>query len=193
MQEDPKKPEEKKGDKKDAKEEKKDANATADGNKTAGNSSSGNYTFDWQHAPPPMRNWYDIASKKEDAVLKDDTPMKIKSNPVYKQMIGRFLTGSFKDKDMETMKQTTAKNTIRHEEIGEEKEREGMYPNKLDTEMQDYTYGERIHPGYQGYNWGNAVAPNNDYGWGYMNNQATLAPPYDPVSHFESPYYHYDG
>ena len=26
-----------------------------------------------------------------------------------------------------------------------------------------------------------------------MNHQATLAPPYDPSGHFESPYYHYNG
>lgn len=44
------------------------------------------------------------------------------------------------------MKQQTARNTINHEEIGEEKEREGMYPNELDDEMSNYNYGDRLVP-----------------------------------------------
>lgn len=74
--------------------------------------------------------------------------MKIKTNPVYKKMVKRFLAGRFKDRNLEIMKQQTAKNTINHEEIGEEKEREGMYPNNLDDEIASYNYkyGDRLIP-----------------------------------------------
>ncbi len=124
----------------------------AQGNATAGNATSGNYTWEWGRPEPKWVNWYDIGqARKEEHKLKDDTPMNIKSHPVYKQMIGRFINGHFKDKDLETMKKQNAKDTINHEEIGEEKEREGMYPNELDQEIQGYKYGDKLHPGWSGY------------------------------------------
>ena len=68
-------------------------------------------------------------------------------------MVGRFLGGKFKDKALQTMNKDSG-DVARDQanEIGEEKEREGMYPNKLDEEMQHYTYGERLHPQWRG--WG---------------------------------------
>ena len=92
-----------------------------------------------------------------------------------------------------------------------------MYPNELDDEMKNYKYGDKLYPqynyyggygnGYGGY--GGGYGGNNTYGgnngyynnpWlygssnymDYWNNQNTFAPPFDPDSHFKSPYYHYE-
>jgi len=91
-------------------------------------------------------NWWEVEDKKKVVKLKDDTPFHIKAHPDYKKMVGRFLSGNFKDKNLEVMNEETAKNTINHDEIGEEKEREGMYPNELDDEMQGYKYGDKLIP-----------------------------------------------
>jgi hypothetical protein len=65
-----------------------------------------------------------------------------------------------------------------------------MYPNDLDQEMEGYTWGERITPNYTP--WYGGWGGYGGYGYrDYMNKQATLAPPYDPEGHFESPYYDY--
>lgn len=81
------------------------------------------------------------------------------------------------------MRKESAKATIDHEEIDEEKEREGMYPNELDDEMQGFVYGDKLDPSWHGWsgNWYD----------NYWNHHGTLAPPFDPTSHFESPYYDY--
>ena len=165
-------------------------NATGNASNSAGGAPPGyaypypypNYGYGYGYGHPYM-NWWEVADKHETANLKDDTPAEIKSHPAYKKIVQRFLKGNFKDKNLETMKQTFAKNTIDQDEIDEEKEREGMYPNELDDEMHGYVYGDKIIPHWNG--WSN--------GWynDYWNHQGTLAPPFDPNSHFESPYYDY--
>lgn len=72
--------------------------------------------------------------------------MEIKSHPVYKQMAGRFLGGLTKDRALEEHGMGSSSDVAksRNNEIGEEKEREGMYPNELDQEMKGYKYGDRI-------------------------------------------------
>lgn len=107
-------------------------------------------------------------------------------------MIGRYLSGKFKDKKFEEYLKRTHQKDIEHDDIDEEKEREGMYPNELDEEMSNYTWGEKIYPGwshsYYGWGAGNYSSP----GWGnYWTNQKDFAPSYNPYSHFEAPYYHY--
>ena len=59
-----------------------------------------------------------------------------------------------------------------------------MYPNELDQEMKGYKYGDRLQVAWAPY----AGAANNS---AYMYNQGTFAPPFDPNSHFETPYYEY--
>ena len=90
------------------------------------------------------------------------------------------------------------------------KEWEGVYPNKLDDEMKDYTYGDKVEVNYSpynyydrdyrhnqnhniynrytGYNAGNKW--NKHTGWGLP--AGDIAPKFDPNSHFQSPYYDYD-
>ena len=48
-------------------------------------------------------NWWDDVDTKKDKkkVVTDNTPDEIKNNDVYKDMIKRFLSGSFKDKALE--------------------------------------------------------------------------------------------
>jgi len=58
-------------------------------------------------------------------------------------MAERFLSGRFKDKNLEEERD---KENHRNDEIGEEKEREGMYPNDLDDEMKNYKYGDKLYP-----------------------------------------------
>lgn len=182
-----KKEEEKKGDAKAA-----PAAGNATGNATG--NASGNSTwkplwYDYQPTPV-LENWYEVGDPHRVHDLKDDTPWNIKTHPEYKKRVQRFLYGSFKDKDLETMKKGTAKDTINHEEIGEEKEREGMYPNELDNEMHGYHYGDRLTPTWR---WNNDdVNATKNFNMDYYNHQSTLAPPFDPYGHFESPYYHYD-
>lgn len=102
--------------------------------------------------------------------------------------------------------------SIDHSEVLEEKERDGYYPNELDEEMQDYNYGDKVKIGNWGYNYDaryrnrnfqriynqrtNRYYNNNKYnkwqGWGFKEQNPKIAPPFDPKSHFESPYYDYD-
>jgi len=91
-------------------------------------------------------NWWDDTANTKPEKLKDDTPFEVKAHPVYKKMAERFMAGKFSDKALDTWHKKTASKTINHDEIGEEKEREGMYPNELDAEMTNYTYGERLTP-----------------------------------------------
>lgn len=66
-----------------------------------------------------------------------------------------------------------------------------MYPNELDEEMSNYTWGEKIYPGYSwGYGWGYGNY-SSGHGADYWSNQKDFAPAYNPYSHFEAPYYHY--
>jgi hypothetical protein len=60
-----------------------------------------------------------------------------------------------------------------------------MYPNELDQEMKGYKYGDRLSIGHSG-----GYAGANNYQT-YMYDQGTFAPPYNPQSHFETPYYEY--
>lgn len=83
-----------------------------------------------------------------------------------------------------------------HDEITEEKEREGYYPNKLDEEMKDYTYGDRVDPRWSyTYGWGNWTHGIHGGAWGGWQRAEhdLIAPKYDPNAHFESPYYHLKG
>jgi hypothetical protein len=36
-------------------------------------------------------NWWEVPRTKEPVELKDDTPFEIKTNPLYKKMVGTFL------------------------------------------------------------------------------------------------------
>jgi hypothetical protein len=88
-------------------------------------------------------------------------------------LTGRFLGGLFKDKNLEMHNAGAAKEAIDHDEITQEKEREGYYPNELDDEMKGYTYGDRLSPSWYGYGYGygggknsGGVGNNN----GYYNN-----------------------
>lgn len=57
--------------------------------------------------------------------------------------------------------------------------------------MEGYKYGERLQPTWYNYTYGGW--PSRDsYFTTYWNNQGTMAPPFDPKAHFESPYYWYD-
>ena len=87
-------------------------------------------------------NWYDNDGKAPMNKLKDDTPFYIKSNPVYKKLAKRFMSGKFKDNALEAFRKDYAKDAIDFEEITEEKEREGYYPNELDSEMEGFKYGD---------------------------------------------------
>lgn len=163
------------------------ANATADANATA----AGNATATVNPYALPI-NWYDDLGETKPEKLKDDTPEWIKAHPVYKRMSERFMAGKFKDKDLDTFNKKTAKATINYEDIGEEKEREGLYPNDLDAEMTHYTYGERLPNNHYGYGGFGGYGGYGGYNYtDYWNNQGTLAPPFDPNYHFETPYYHY--
>lgn len=78
-------------------------------------------------------NWWDAPNHEKGTFsLKDDTPLDIKAHPEYKKRIGRYLHEHFADKDLQTLKAGSAKATINFEDIDEEKEREGYYPNELD-------------------------------------------------------------
>lgn len=93
-------------------------------------------------------NWWELQDDHQEAIVKDDTPTDIKAHPEYKKMVGRFLGGLFKDKALEQSKRRTAINVAREtaDMVNEDKEWEGYMPNKLDQEMKDYTYGEKLHP-----------------------------------------------
>jgi hypothetical protein len=57
-------------------------------------------------------------------------------------MVDRFLPEFVKDANLEL--HNKGKPNIDHDEIKETKEREGMYPNELDQEMQGYKYGDKL-------------------------------------------------
>jgi len=82
-------------------------------------------------------NWFDwpddvSTAKAKGVVVKDDTPFEVKSHPEYKKLTERFLGGLFKDKNLEKHNKGNKAADIDHDEINEEKEREGYYPNELD-------------------------------------------------------------
>ena len=58
-----------------------------------------------------------------------------------------------KDKALENERNDKKSGGIDHSVIGEEKEREGYYPNELDDEIQGYKYGDKVDPryGYRGW------------------------------------------
>lgn len=136
--------------------------------------------------------------------------MEIKNNDVYQDMIARFMPATFKDKALEMERDKTSHVKETANEIDDTKEWEGVYPNKLDSEMQDYTYGDKVTPNYYNnywdhnyrrnqynniYNKDRGYNPNNKWnrhtGWGFQDT-GSIAPKFDPNSHFESPYYDYD-
>jgi len=102
-------------------------------------------------------NWYQDQGNVTPDHLKDDTPFEVKSHPMYKKMVERFMAGKFKDKDLETWKKKTAKDTINFEDVNEDKEREGMYPNELDAERTNYKYGDKLTPQWHGWGWGGGI------------------------------------
>lgn len=63
----------------------------------------------------------------------DNTPEEIKASPVYRKLIDRFMPQFEKDKALEH--ERSENKGIDHSVIGEEKEREGYYPNDLDDEI----------------------------------------------------------
>ena len=129
-------------------------------------------------------------------------------------MIDRFMPQFDKDKALENERDDKTSGGIDHSVIGEEKEREGYYPNELDDEIQGYKYGDKVDPGYHWgwYGWNDGRYKNSAYkniydarnrqynannkydrknGWGFQD-VGKIAPEYDPRSHFETPYYDYD-
>lgn len=129
------------------------ASANASGNATGNGTNVTNPSEKNYEDMVNSMNWWDDTGEKTPEKLKDETSFEVKSHPVYKKMIGRFLAGDFKDKDLETWRKKTAMKTINSEEIGEEKEREGYFPNNLDHEMRDYTYGDRLTPVFHPWGW----------------------------------------
>ena len=129
-------------------------------------------------------NWWEIPDQVDAvAKAKDDTPQWIQDHPDYKKMVDTFLPATIKDKNLQAFNK---KNHVSNDDVDETKEWEGMYPNKMDQEMQGYEYGDKLKPSW--YGWGNGGTNNYD---NYYVHQGTLAPPFDPNSHFESPYYDY--
>ena len=78
---------------------------------------------------------------------------------MYTRMIDRFMPQFEKDKALENERDDKTSGGIDHSVIGEEKEREGYYPNELDDEIQGYKYGDKVDPGWN--RWGGY------YGYGY--------------------------
>lgn len=126
-------------------------------------------------------NWWETPVNSK-APTKDDTPEEIREHPDYKKLVDRFLPEFFADNNLN--KHLAGKPQIDHDEIKETKEREGMYPNELDQEMQGYTYGDKLVP-----RWFPYVASSNY--WDYWSHQGTFAPPFNPSGLYESPYYDY--
>ena len=114
----------------------------------------------------------------------------------------------FKDKALDAA-ENKGNNNSTVNEIDDTKEREGVYPNKLDEEMQGYEYGDKVRPYGYGYgNYGNYGNYDNNYryntysniydknsgvynknnkwdkhnGWGFKDGD--IAPKFDPNSHF---------
>lgn len=81
--------------------------------------------------------------------------MEIKNNDVYQNMIARFMPATFKDKALEMERDKSSHIKEVANEIDDTKEWEGVYPNKLDNEMQDYTYGDKVTPNYYNNYWDN--------------------------------------
>jgi len=115
---------------------------------------------------------------------------------VYKELTEKFLQKFVKDAGLSKHR---SGSEVDHNEILEEKEREGYYPNELDEEMQEYKYGNKLdknlYPYVQPNTYGahyNASDPFNGYDniWN-ATYPSTFAPEYNPKSHFESPYYEY--
>jgi hypothetical protein len=125
-------------------------------------------------------NWWEEVTTK--APKKDDTPEWIRDHPDYKKLVDRFLPEFFADANLNT--HLARKPIIDHDDIKETKEREGVYPNELDQEMQGYTYGDKLRPQWFPY------VTSNNY-WNYWAHQGTFAPPFNPAGLYESPYYDY--
>jgi len=159
-------------------------------------------------------NWWETSSKPiAEKTVHDNTPDHIKNDPTYQAMIDRFMPEYTKDNALENERNDKTSGGIDHSVIGEEKEREGYYPNELDDEIRGYKYGDKVDPGwnrwggwddgaYRGNQYKNiydaknrSYNPNNKYdrknGWGFRD-VGKIAPPYDRNAHFETPYYNYD-
>lgn len=130
----------------------------------------------------------------------------------YRDAVNRFLPEFEKDRALDMAREKDI--SIDHSEIGEEKERDGYYPNELDEEMQGYHYGDKVIPQYnywnRGWDWRyrnrkyNKIYSqySNKYysgrhwnkytGWGFKESHPKIGPEYDPNSHFVNPYYDYD-
>ena len=81
-------------------------------------------------------NWWETSGKPDhEKTVHDSTPQEIKDHDVYKDMIDRFLPQFTKDKALENERDDKTDSGIDHSVIGEEKEREGYYPNELDDEI----------------------------------------------------------
>jgi len=74
-------------------------------------------------------NWWDDETKKKDKKVTDTTPDHIKNNPVYQDMIDRFMPQFFKDKALTAEENKGKYNHSNVNEIDDTKEREGVYPN----------------------------------------------------------------
>lgn len=58
-----------------------------------------------QNQPSDHVNWYsDEAIDQPAHLLKDDTDYHIKTNPVYKKMVEKFITDRDHDKELEIMR-----------------------------------------------------------------------------------------
>lgn len=126
------------------------------------------------------------------------------TNPIYMEAVGKYLPEYYQDPALNEATRNST-NIIDQSDITEEKEREGYYPNDLDEEVRNYTYGEKVvssgywqswwDSNYRSRKYNNIYDPNSRsynadnhwhpyFGWGFKEPSNKTAPPYDPNSHF---------
>ena len=88
--------------------------------------------------------------KKEKKPYEEGTPKEVLKSDIYRDAVGRFLPEFNHDRALDAAREKDI--SIDHSEVGEEKERDGYYPNELDEEMQGYNYGDKVTPQWNGYN-----------------------------------------
>lgn len=87
------------------------------------------YAQAWMTAAKKKTN----GDKKEKKPYEEGTPKEILKSDIYRDAVGRFLPEFEHDRALEQAREKDI--SIDHSEVGEEKERDGYYPNELDEEM----------------------------------------------------------
>ena len=82
------------------------------------------------------------ADKKDKKAYEEGTPKEVLQTTYYRDAVARFLPEFNKDRVLDMAREKDI--SIDHSEVGEEKERDGYYPNELDEEMQGYNYGDKV-------------------------------------------------